>query len=269
MRNLEKFTYIDLFAGIGGFHLAADALGGKCLFASEIDTEAKKAYHANYGLMPQGDITKISSDEIPSHDVLLAGFPCQPFSIIGNRLGFDDIRGTLFFEIVYEGMAWSVKSIKTPVPHSTQKIRVISGRCSPDYSYGITDPHEDVERTGAAVLSIWNERINIAKELYEPLRTNVLVRNFNNLSFLVFEQETTRYNTRDYTWRANKNGNLEGYERGTNQHKFTWQPHGSQFTILYNVPPSAQKFKIKRPPVLDFEETMAQIGFDKDWVTIL
>lgn len=99
MRNLEKFTYIDLFAGIGGFHLAADALGGKCLFASEIDTEAKKAYHANYGLMPQGDITKISSDEIPSHDVLLAGFPCQPFSIIGNRLGFDDIRGTLFFEI--------------------------------------------------------------------------------------------------------------------------------------------------------------------------
>lgn len=180
---------------------------------------------------------------------------------LGKPLGLADV--------VYEGMAWSVKSIKTPVPHSTQKIRVISGRCSPDYSYGITDPHEDVERTGAAVLSIWNERINIAKELYEPLRTNVLVRNFNNLSFLVFEQETTRYNTRDYTWRANKNGNLEGYARGTNQHKFTWQPHGSQFTILYDVPPSAQKFKIKRPPVLDFEETMAQIGFDKDWVTIL
>ena len=96
---MPQFTYIDLFAGIGGFHLAANALGGQCLFASEIDAEAKKAYHANYGIMPHGDITKISNDEIPSHDVLLAGFPCQPFSIIGNRLGFDDIRGTLFFEI--------------------------------------------------------------------------------------------------------------------------------------------------------------------------
>lgn len=96
---MARFTYIDLFSGIGGFHLAADALGGKCLFASEIDSEAKKAYYENYGIMPNGDITKITNNEIPNHDVLLAGFPCQPFSIIGNRLGFDDIRGTLFFEI--------------------------------------------------------------------------------------------------------------------------------------------------------------------------
>jgi len=95
-----SFTYIDLFAGIGGFHQAGDSLGGKCVFASEIDTEAKRAYVANYGLEPQGDITKIDAIDIPNHDVLFAGFPCQPFSIIGNRLGFDDIRGTLFFEIV-------------------------------------------------------------------------------------------------------------------------------------------------------------------------
>ena len=94
-----SFTFIDLFAGIGGFHQAASSLGGKCLFASEIDSEAKKAYEANYHLKPHGDITKIEADDIPNHDVLLAGFPCQPFSIIGNRLGFDDIRGTLFFEI--------------------------------------------------------------------------------------------------------------------------------------------------------------------------
>ncbi|MDR1571119.1 MAG: DNA (cytosine-5-)-methyltransferase [Clostridiales Family XIII bacterium] len=94
-----SFTYIDLFAGIGGFHQAADSLGGKCLLASEIDVEAKRAYTANYNLSPHGDITKIDAKDIPDHDVLLAGFPCQPFSIIGNRLGFDDIRGTLFFEI--------------------------------------------------------------------------------------------------------------------------------------------------------------------------
>lgn len=95
----SKFTFIDLFAGIGGFHSAAAALGGKCLFASEIDTHAKETYLANYGILPEGDITKIKAKNIPDHDVLLAGFPCQPFSIIGNRLGFDDIRGTLFFDI--------------------------------------------------------------------------------------------------------------------------------------------------------------------------
>jgi DNA (cytosine-5)-methyltransferase 1 len=94
-----EFTYIDLFAGIGGFHQAASALGGKCVFASEIDAEAKRAYRENYKLVPHGDITQIGASEIPDHDVLLAGFPCQPFSIIGKKLGFDDIRGTLFFEI--------------------------------------------------------------------------------------------------------------------------------------------------------------------------
>ena len=94
-----EFTYIDLFAGIGGFHQAANALGGECIFASEIDADAKHSYKENYGMEPHGDITKIGAGDIPDHDVLFAGFPCQPFSIIGSRLGFDDIRGTLFFEI--------------------------------------------------------------------------------------------------------------------------------------------------------------------------
>jgi DNA (cytosine-5)-methyltransferase 1 len=99
MSGTMKFTYIDLFAGIGGFHQAADALGGECVFASEIDADAKRAYAENYKFVPCGDITQIGVSEIPDHDVLLAGFPCQPFSIIGKKLGFDDIRGTLFFEI--------------------------------------------------------------------------------------------------------------------------------------------------------------------------
>ncbi len=97
---MNKFTFIDLFAGIGGFHIAAKSLGGKCIFASEIDAQAKKAYEANYGIKVSGDITKIKAQDIPDHDMLYAGFPCQPFSIIGNRLGFEDIRGTLFFEII-------------------------------------------------------------------------------------------------------------------------------------------------------------------------
>ncbi|MDR1067009.1 MAG: DNA (cytosine-5-)-methyltransferase [Clostridiales bacterium] len=93
------FTYADLFAGIGGFHLAADSLGGECVFASEIDAEAQRAYAANFELTPHGDIKLADTSDIPNHDALFAGFPCQPFSIIGNRLGFEDIRGTLFFEI--------------------------------------------------------------------------------------------------------------------------------------------------------------------------
>lgn len=94
------FTFIDLFAGIGGFHEAASRLGGQCVFASEIDEFAAEAYSANYGVNPHGDITQIPASQIPDHDVLFAGFPCQPFSIIGKQHGFEDARGTLFFDIV-------------------------------------------------------------------------------------------------------------------------------------------------------------------------
>lgn len=91
--------FIDLFCGIGGFRLALESLGLECVFSSEIDKFARQTYKANFGTEPHGDITKISSDEIPNHDILCAGFPCQAFSIAGKRRGFDDTRGTLFFEV--------------------------------------------------------------------------------------------------------------------------------------------------------------------------
>jgi hypothetical protein len=186
-------------------------------------------------------------------------------SIGGEHLG----KPIGLADVVYEGMAWSVKSIKAGSPHTQKNIRVISGRCSPDYSYGITDPHTDPQQTGTAVLSIWNERINIAKEKFEPLRTSTLIRDFNTLEFSLFEHETERYITSEYEWRVNKNGNIEGISAADGTHHFTWQPHGSQFTILSEVPPSVRKFRIKRPPVLDFNETLSRIGFDPSWVTIL
>ncbi len=94
-----KFTFIDLFAGIGGFRIALQNMGGECLFSSEFDAEAQRTYFNNYGEMPFGDITKIDEKRIPDHNILCAGFPCQPFSISGKRLGFEDTRGTLFFDI--------------------------------------------------------------------------------------------------------------------------------------------------------------------------
>lgn len=96
-----KFKFIDLFAGIGGFRLALQNLGGKCVFTSEWDKEAKRTYKANFGEVPFGDITKEKTKSyIPDNfDVLCAGFPCQAFSIAGKRGGFEDTRGTLFFEV--------------------------------------------------------------------------------------------------------------------------------------------------------------------------
>lgn len=96
----REFKFIDLFAGIGGMRVALESVGGKCVFSSEWDKFACRTYAANFGETPRGDITKISAADIPDFDVLSAGFPCQPFSIAGKKLGFEhETQGTLFFEV--------------------------------------------------------------------------------------------------------------------------------------------------------------------------
>lgn len=111
------------------------------------------------------------------------------------RFGGEHLQSPIgIADVVYDKMAWSMKTVKNSNPHRVEAtVRLISGRCSPDYSYGITDPHEDIEKTGRAVLNIWNERVNIAQDYYNPLRTSVLVRSNDLLSYTLFEEENHRY----------------------------------------------------------------------------
>ncbi|MEI7501433.1 MAG: DNA (cytosine-5-)-methyltransferase [Bacteroidota bacterium] len=142
------FKFIDLFAGIGGIRLAYQNLGGKSVFTSEIDNFAKKTYEANFGEVPFGDITKINENDIPDHDLLLAGFPCQPFSIagvskktsLGREHGFKDAtQGTLFFDIarildVKRPKAFMLENVKNLLSHDKKlTFKVISEILSVDY----------------------------------------------------------------------------------------------------------------------------------------
>ena len=145
------FKFIDLFAGIGGLRLAYQNLGGKCVFSSEWNNFAKRIYEANFGEMPFGDITQIEESEIPDHDILLAGFPCQPFSIAGvskkNALGrqhgfLDETQGTLFFDIARilehkKPSAFMLENVKNLVSHDKGKTFTIIKNTLTELGYSI------------------------------------------------------------------------------------------------------------------------------------
>lgn len=119
--------FIDLFCGIGGFRYSIENVGKalkkpvKCVFSSEIDKECQKTYANNFGDLPEGDITKIDARDIPDHDIFLAGFPCQPFTIIGNLKGFEDTRGTLFFDIA------RILDTKKPNAFVLENVKLLKG----------------------------------------------------------------------------------------------------------------------------------------------
>jgi DNA (cytosine-5)-methyltransferase 1 len=129
---LEQLRFVDLFCGIGGFRTAAEQvckvnnIEAQCVFSSDIDPDARAVYEANFGEQPTGDITLVNAADIPDHDVLFAGFPCQAFSIIGDRKGFDDTRGTLFFDIARilskkRPKAFVLENVKQLVTHDKGK----------------------------------------------------------------------------------------------------------------------------------------------------
>jgi DNA (cytosine-5)-methyltransferase 1 len=146
------YKFIDLFAGIGGFHLAFHQLGAECVFSSEWDESARKTYEHNFkSISPElfksgnfaGDITKVDKSEIPDFDILCGGFPCQPFSQAGHKLGFEDTRGTLFFDIaeilkIKKPKAFFIENVRGLFKHDEGRtFQVISNTIMQDLGYSL------------------------------------------------------------------------------------------------------------------------------------
>jgi len=190
----------------------------------------------------------------------LVGAQWQP-----SNVGLDDI--------VYQQCAWGAKTVKSKVPCKTKRVRLISGRNSPVYSYGdsaITGV--DPDELGGKILSIWNARVTDVRKKFAHVRTVVLVKSDDLLEVAVFETETSLYRAENYKWSWNKKRNLEGYEvrpDKTEIHKFTWQPHGSQFTIIEEVPEKRLALRIRKPPPLDRRKVLEALEFDESWVQVL
>jgi len=166
------FDFIDLFAGIGGMRLGFERAGGQCVFSSEIDRFARETYQANFGDEPAGDITEIDAGDIPDHDVLIGGFPCQPFSIavvsklnsLGDKHGFENkTKGTLFFDVARiikkkRPKAFLLENVRNLVAHDKGRtFEVIKGTLEDDLGY---DVHTQII-DGAKVVPQHRERVYI------------------------------------------------------------------------------------------------------------
>jgi DNA (cytosine-5)-methyltransferase 1 len=140
--KLENLKFVDLFAGIGGFRIALEKFSLKCVFSSEYNKYAQETYTANFNEIPHGDITQINSGRIPKHDILCAGFPCQAFSISGKRLGFNDTRGTLFFEIArivkyHQPKVLFLENVKNLIQHDQGKTLKVIEKTLEELGYSV------------------------------------------------------------------------------------------------------------------------------------
>ncbi|MBA4298998.1 MAG: hypothetical protein C0433_02665 [Cyclobacterium sp.] len=180
-----------------------------------------------------------------------------------SNVGLDDV--------VLGNTAWGAKTVKSSIRdfRKLEKVRLISGRNSTVYSYGGTiDPTADPNVIGGLVLGIWNERVSSIREKFKNLRTVVLVKSEDLTQVAVFEYETIRYDPELFVFGWNKNKNLEGFLKSTGNKKYVWQPHGSQFTIIEDVPKDCLIIKIRQPVPLEKQSILDAMGFDKGWISI-
>ena len=179
-----------------------------------------------------------------------------------SNIGLDDI--------IYQGMAWGAKTVKNKKPFAAKTVRLISGRNSPIYSFGDSDiTSQDPCELGEKILSIWNKRVADVRRKFPVLRTVVLLKADDLTEVSVFESDTVLYSAKDYHWQWNDNDNLEGLSKATNNHVFTWQPHGSQFTIVENVPDKRLKLRIRKPLAVSQEQILSALEVDDSWIEIV
>lgn len=177
-----------------------------------------------------------------------------------SNVGLDDV--------VLKVCAWGAKTVKSPRPHNVERVRLISGRNSPAYSFDEKDLAANAQSMGEYVLKIWNARVEAVRAKFSHLRTVVLIKSNDLTELAVFESETVLYPPDNYAWTRNSRGNLEGYEKESKIHKFTWQPHGSQFTIIETVPQKCLLIKVKAPRKLDKDDVLNALDFDNTWITV-
>ena len=171
-----------------------------------------------------------------------------------------------------DNCCWGAKTIFAGSKDiSKQKaVRLVSGRNSPTFSFGIDKiTSENPEVIGRMVLDIWNERVSAVRQIFKFVRTVVLVKAKDFSEYLIFELDTVRYEPERYYFKWNKNNNLEGYDKAKDMHKFTWQPSGSQFTIIEEIPIEKLHIKVKKPELIDKETLLKTVKFDNSWYTVI
>jgi DNA (cytosine-5)-methyltransferase 1 len=233
---MEKIKFIDLFCGIGGFHVAMDEacqeneLISDCVFSSDIDTFCQDSYEVNFGQRPIGDITKVDEKEVPDHDILFAGFPCQPFSIIGQMQGFNDIRGTLFFDIARiikhkQPKAFVLENVKQLIGHDKGRTlkTIIKTLQELGYhvqyavlnaiDYGLPQKRERVIIVGhkQPIMFSFPAPVRPFKPLSEILETRVDKKHF--ASDYILQKRKTKHKSayKLSIWHENKAGNICSY----------------------------------------------------------
>ena len=220
-----------MFCGIGGFHIAAAQLEMQCVFACDIDGEARRTYEQNFGIAPEGDITDIHPETIPNHDVLMAGFPCQPFSIIGTMRGFDDTRGTLFFNLatVIEAKAPQavlLENVRQMSTHNGGRTlgRILSVLSELGYradwkilnalDYGLAQKRERTFIVGFKDHSVpfeWPERVGDPPSLEFVLEGDVPEKYYASDQIRVKRQERHQSDLELGIWHENKGGNVSSH----------------------------------------------------------
>lgn len=178
-----------------------------------------------------------------------------------SNVGLDDV--------VKHQCAWGAKTVKSNNPKSQRFVRLISGRNLPAYSFSQgkilgADPN----KIGSMVLDIWNDRVNEVQKNFNELRTIVLVKANDLTNMVVFEIPTLAYDNSDLFWEWNDNNNLIDREKKNKFHKFTWQPHGSQFTIIEEVPQKSLFIQVRKPNTLNKDLVLDTVGFDESWITV-